>query len=167
MNGTTNEAAMSFRIYKSEKTCLLRIRGCGPVLVAAQAWCRSNYLGVLSFLGYCQRRGAMHRANQVGTALGGLTTKATISFRMNRIAFYTVRYCGLGGSQRGRRSVRRFRGGRCDPGEQADGIRLGAIHEQGCPVAYGLGRGTGQKLRGILLPQALESSLPACVRRSG
>ncbi len=26
MNGTTNEAAMSFRIYKSEKTALLRIR---------------------------------------------------------------------------------------------------------------------------------------------
>ena len=34
MNGTTNEAAMSFRIYKSGKTSLLRIRGYGSALVA-------------------------------------------------------------------------------------------------------------------------------------
>jgi hypothetical protein len=34
-------------------------------------------------------------------SLGVFTTKATMSFRMNRIAFDTARYCGLGGSQRG------------------------------------------------------------------
>ncbi len=67
MNGATNEAAMSFRIYKSEKTSLSRIGGWDPGLVAAQAW-------------------------------AGFTTKATTSFRMNRIAFDTVRYCGLGRS---------------------------------------------------------------------
>jgi hypothetical protein len=34
MNGTTNEAAMSFRINESEKISLLQIRGCGSALVA-------------------------------------------------------------------------------------------------------------------------------------
>jgi hypothetical protein len=35
---------------------------------------------------------------------GGFTTKATMSFRINRMTFNTARYCGLGCSQRGRRS---------------------------------------------------------------
>ncbi len=48
----------------------------------------------------------MHKANQVETALGGFTTKATMSFRMNRMAFDTARYRGLGRSQRGQSTVR-------------------------------------------------------------
>ncbi len=74
MNGITNEAAMSFRIYTSEKTSLLRIRGHGP-----RAGRRPN--------------------------LEGITTKATMSFRMTRMGFGTVRYCGLGRSQRSKRSA--------------------------------------------------------------
>ncbi len=45
---------------------LLRIGGCGPVMA--------------------DRR----------SSLGGLTSKATMSFIINRIAFGTVRYCALG-----------------------------------------------------------------------
>ncbi len=42
--------------------------------------------------------------------LRGLTTKAAMSFRMNRMAFNTARYRGLGCSERGRRSPLGFRG---------------------------------------------------------
>ncbi len=42
-------------------------------------------------------------------SLGGLTTKATMSFRMNRMSFDTARYCGLGRSQRGRGTPPGFR----------------------------------------------------------
>ncbi len=77
-------------------------------------------------------RGSGPRAGR-RPSLGGLTSKARMSFRMNRMAFDTARYRGLGRSQRGRRSAGGFRGGRCDTGEQDNVIRLGAIHEQGCP----------------------------------
>ena len=59
---------MSFRIYKSEKTSLLRILVCGPASALAQAWWE------------------------------GFITRAAMSFIINRIAFDTARYCGLGRS---------------------------------------------------------------------
>ncbi len=54
-------------------------------------------------------------------SLGGLTSKATMSFRMNRMAFYTAPYRGLGCSQRGRRSVAGFGAADAIRGEHADG----------------------------------------------
>ncbi len=60
-------------------------------------------------------------------SLGGLTSKATMSFRMNRMASNTARYCGLGRSQRGRNGALRYGAGDAIRGEHADGVRVGAI----------------------------------------
>ncbi len=111
---------MSFRIYKSERTSLLRIRGCGPALLAGprlvpfQLNSPSACMDALPPYERPPRTGSQKTSRVSLTEIapnswngtGGLTTKATMSFRMNRMAFDTARYCGLGRSQRGQCAVR-------------------------------------------------------------
>jgi hypothetical protein len=86
---------MSFRIYKSQNTSLLQIRGCGA---AAPPPCWPPQLARLLSLQLGTNRpdkSGRHTCWSPPKHWGRFTTKATMSFRMNRMAFRTVPYCGL------------------------------------------------------------------------